>query len=94
MKIGSRIGVFSRLILIPRPLEGFFTINCAAKRPGFDSYWFAMALEKVRQFPDDINQWLVEMLVKIDVLELKNSSVIGQAYLSFGETVPGRRIEI
>ncbi|MDH5185458.1 MAG: nucleotidyl transferase AbiEii/AbiGii toxin family protein [candidate division WOR-3 bacterium] len=26
------------------------------KDPGFESYWFTMALEKVRQFPDDINQ--------------------------------------
>jgi len=42
------------------------------KDPGFDLYWFANALHKVKNFPDDINEWPVEMIEKIDVKELKN----------------------
>jgi hypothetical protein len=42
------------------------------KDPGFDLYWFANALHKVKNFPDDINEWPVEMIEKIDVKEFKN----------------------
>jgi hypothetical protein len=42
------------------------------KDPGFDLYWFAVALEKVRMFPDEISQWPVDMLVEVDVRELKS----------------------
>lgn len=42
------------------------------KDPGFDLYWFANALHKVKNFPDDIDEWPVEMIEKIDVKELKN----------------------
>lgn len=42
------------------------------KDPGFDLYWFANALHKVKNFPDDINEWPVEMIEKFDVKELKN----------------------
>ncbi len=42
------------------------------KDPGFDPYWLAVALEKVRDFPDDIGQWPVDMLVEVDARELKN----------------------
>lgn len=43
------------------------------KDPGFDPYWFCAALDEVKKFPDDISQWPVEMLVKIDIKELKDS---------------------
>ncbi|MFH1563335.1 MAG: nucleotidyl transferase AbiEii/AbiGii toxin family protein [Nitrospirota bacterium] len=42
------------------------------KDPGFDLYWFCMALKEVDEFPDDIAKWPVDMLVEIDVVELKN----------------------
>jgi len=42
------------------------------KDPGFDLYWFAVALEKVRMFPDEIAKWPVDMLVEVDVRELKS----------------------
>jgi hypothetical protein len=41
------------------------------KDPGFDFYWLAVALEKVKRFPDEIIQWPVDMLVEVDVQELK-----------------------
>lgn len=42
------------------------------KDPGFDFYWLAVALEKVRRFPDEIVQWPVDMLVEVNVGELKS----------------------
>lgn len=41
------------------------------KDPGFDLYWLTVALEKVRTFPDEIAQWPVDMLVEVNVRELK-----------------------
>ncbi len=41
------------------------------KDPGFDLYWLAVALDKSKNFPDEINKWPVDMLVEIDVQELK-----------------------
>jgi len=32
----------------------------------------AVALEKVRRFPDEIIQWPVDMLIEVDVRELKS----------------------
>lgn len=43
------------------------------KDPGFDAYWFAVALEKTRSFPDSIEKWPVEMLMETDALRIKNS---------------------
>ena len=42
------------------------------KDPGFDLYWFSVALQEIKDFPDEIDRWRVEMLVKIDVSELKD----------------------
>lgn len=42
------------------------------KDPGFDLYWLAAAFEKVRDFPDEIGQWPVDMLVEINARELKS----------------------
>lgn len=43
----------------------------AKKDPGFDLYWLAVALRKVKDFPDEIARWPVEMLVEINTRELK-----------------------
>jgi hypothetical protein len=43
----------------------------AKKDPGFDLYWLAVALRKVKDFPDEIARWPVEMLVEINARELK-----------------------
>lgn len=42
------------------------------KDPGFDLYWLAVALEKVKDFPDDINRWPVEMIIEIKIEDLKD----------------------
>jgi len=41
------------------------------KDPGFDLYWFSVALKEVDEFPDEIDQWPVDMLVELNVKELK-----------------------
>ena len=43
----------------------------AKKDPGFDLYWMAVALRKVKDFPNDIARWPVEMLIDIKPSELK-----------------------
>jgi len=45
--------------------------QAAQKDPGFDLYWLAAALAKVSEFPDDIRRWPVEMILDIDVTNLK-----------------------
>lgn len=42
------------------------------KDPGFDLYWLAVALEKTKDFPDDIKRWPVEMLVEVSAEEIKD----------------------
>ena len=42
------------------------------KDPGFDLYWLAVALEKVRDFPDEIEKWPVDMLIEVNARELKS----------------------
>ncbi len=59
-------------ILKTRDPEELFRL-AAQKDPGFDLYWFAVALEKVRKFPDEMKRWPVTMLANIDALELRNS---------------------
>jgi len=41
------------------------------KDPGFDLYWFAVALNKARSFPDEIDRWPVKMLLDLDPVALK-----------------------
>lgn len=54
--------------------EDFWDITAAAgeKDPGFDLYWLAVALEKVRDYPDDISRWPVAMVKELDAVELKS----------------------
>lgn len=42
------------------------------KDPGFDLYWLAVALNKVRDYPDEISRWPVEMIEEMDAVELKD----------------------
>jgi hypothetical protein len=45
----------------------------AQKDPGFDLYWFAVALNRATQFPDELQRWPVKMLVEFDPLKLKQA---------------------
>jgi hypothetical protein len=43
------------------------------KDTGFDLYWFAIALNRTANFPDEIERWPVKMLVDCDPAALKRS---------------------
>jgi hypothetical protein len=45
----------------------------AQKDPGFDIYWFAVALNKAQQFPDELERWPVKMVSPFDPVDLKRS---------------------
>lgn len=42
------------------------------KDPGFDLYWFAVALNRAADYPDEIERWPVKMLVECDPVTLKH----------------------
>ncbi|MBM3709222.1 MAG: nucleotidyl transferase AbiEii/AbiGii toxin family protein [Actinobacteria bacterium] len=50
----------------------YLTELTAKKDPGFDLYWMAVALERVKIFPDSLNRWPVDMLLPLDIAALKN----------------------
>jgi len=43
----------------------------AQKDPGFDVYWFIIALNKSSKFPDELNRWPVQVLLPFNPIELK-----------------------
>lgn len=43
----------------------------AQKDPGFDLYWFAVALDQARDFPEELARWPVKMLVELSPAVLK-----------------------
>lgn len=45
----------------------------ARKDPGFDRYWFAVALNRIASFPDEAERWPVTMLVPFSPPELKRT---------------------
>jgi hypothetical protein len=47
--------------------------QAAQKDPGFDLYWFAIALNRCEAFPDEIERWPVKMLTPIDPILLKKT---------------------
>lgn len=53
--------------------EGFQKLVELAKQkdPGFDLYWFAIALERVKGLPDEIERWPVDMLIRLNAKEIK-----------------------
>ncbi|MCX7691608.1 nucleotidyl transferase AbiEii/AbiGii toxin family protein [Thermoflexus sp.] len=54
------------------PVERLLKL-AARKDPGFDLYWFAVALNRAADFPDRANAWPVKMLLPFDPVELKRS---------------------
>jgi len=43
----------------------------AQKDPGFDRYWFAVALHRARAFPEELERWPVTMVAAMDPVQLK-----------------------
>lgn len=58
-------------LLQNEPIEALME-KAKEKDPGFDLYWFCMALREIEAYPDEIAQWPVDMLVEVNVSELKN----------------------
>lgn len=44
----------------------------ARKDPGFDRYWFAVALSRAESFPEELDRWPVKMLLPFDPRDLKS----------------------
>ena len=53
--------------------ENLWELSALAKEkdPGFDLYWLAVAMEKIREFPDEIERWPVEMISQVDAKSIK-----------------------
>jgi predicted nucleotidyltransferase component of viral defense system len=47
-------------------------VKAKQKDPGFDAYWFAIALNRCLNFPDEAKRWPVNMLVEWDPKNIKN----------------------
>lgn len=45
----------------------------AQKDPGFDLYWFAVALGRAAEFPDELDRWPVTMLAELSPVGLKQA---------------------
>ncbi len=59
-------------ILQREPLETLLA-QAAQKDPGFDSYWFAIALNRAASFPDEPERWPVKMLKPFEPVEIKKN---------------------
>jgi hypothetical protein len=53
--------------------EDFWELTelASKKDPGFDLYWLARALEKVKDFPNELERWPVEMVQSLAPIKLK-----------------------
>ncbi|NWG75013.1 MAG: hypothetical protein HXY24_10465 [Rubrivivax sp.] len=59
-------------ILQTEPVEPLLE-QAAQKDPGFDLYWFAIALNRCQSFPDELERWPVKMLKPFEPAVLKKS---------------------
>ena len=67
-----RDAVDLHFILREEPLDPLLAL-AAQKDPGFDLYWFAVALGRAVDFPDEPERWPVKMLVAFDPVHLKRT---------------------
>jgi Nucleotidyl transferase AbiEii toxin, Type IV TA system len=53
--------------------EDLWELSALAKEkdPGFDLYWLAVAMKRTQEFPDEIERWPVEMIVRADAQRIK-----------------------
>ena len=58
-------------IMQAEPIE-LLMKQAAQKDPGFDLYWFSVALNRSASFPDDVERWPVKMLVPFEPSKLKS----------------------
>jgi len=57
-------------ILRQEPLDNLLAM-AAQKDPGFDLYWFAIALNRAVEFPDELERWPIKMVLPLDPVHLK-----------------------
>ncbi len=69
-RVEPRDAVDLYFILRDAPLDPLLA-TAKRKDPGFDLYWFAVALDEASDFPDVLEQWPVKMLVSFDPVHLK-----------------------
>jgi hypothetical protein len=82
LKVDKLLTYFSRaeprdaidlyLILRQESVDSLLAL-AAQKNPGFDLYWFAVALNRAAEFPDEPERWPVKMLLPFDPLDLKRT---------------------
>jgi hypothetical protein len=65
-----RDAVDLHFILQQEPLDPLLML-AAQKDPGFDLYWFAVALNRAVGFPDEAERWPVKMLKPFDATAIK-----------------------
>jgi len=58
------------VILATEDLEELMRL-ARMKDPGFDPYWFAQALQKTQDFPNELERWPVEVVHPLDPTQLK-----------------------
>ncbi len=59
-------------VLQREPVERLLEL-AAQKDPGFDLYWFALALNRAESFPDQAEVWPVKMVLPFDPAAIKTS---------------------
>ena len=59
-------------IIQREPLEPLLEL-AVQKDPGFDNYWFALALNRCENFPDELERWPVKMLQPFEPRLLKQT---------------------
>jgi len=59
-------------LLQQEPVDSLSAL-AAQKDPGFDLYWFAVALNRAAEFPDELERWPLKMLIEFDPPELKQT---------------------
>lgn len=57
--------------ILQREAPDALLLLAAQKDPGFDFYWFAVALNRATTFPDEIERWPLQMVLPFDPQELK-----------------------
>lgn len=77
-------------LMLQEPLQPLLDL-AAQKDPGFDLYWFAVALNRAAGFPDELARWPVKMLLPCDPIKLKHTfqSLADDLMRSLTASAPG-----
>jgi hypothetical protein len=59
------------VILQKEPIQPLLD-QAAQKDPGFDLYWFAVALNRCADFPDEAERWPLKMVIPFEPVQIKH----------------------